>query len=347
MPNSCIHRLGLETRRLPEDPRREQNSAMLRFGILTANQYARATRRRRLSGSGVSLNLLEISDYPTRDEILRFEEISFGLYTSNGTTRKTFRHRMVDVDEVAFRLLRQTYLPDNELIVQDRAASTCLTSTEWAEQILDVFPRAHFEASDRLLYLFRISLPGGRTYFVEPGGQPLQYVKSPFVVSFCPREPFRYPVNQFVAALAKRSFRRLTLPKNLADSAELHKCGIHKISCLHPEVRSLSRRNPRFTVSERSVFQRTPGVDVLRTMNILNLAYFSRNQLVDGVRAASESLKPGGLWIVGRTLEEDQTNHVSFFRRTEKKWEVLKRIGNGSEIEELAMREGTAPMKDD
>jgi hypothetical protein len=320
---------------------------MLQFGILTADQYARATRRRRLTGSGVSLNLLEVGDHPTRDEILRFEEISFGLCTSNGTTRTTFRHRMVDVDEVAFHLLRQDHRPDDELMVQDRAASNCVTSTEWAAQILALFPRAHFEASDSLLYLFRISLRGGRIYFVEPGGQPLQYVASPFVVCLYPREPYRYLLNHFVAALANWSYRRLSLPENLTDSEENHRYRIDKISCVHPEARSLSQREPRFTVCERSVFQRTPGLDVLRTMNIINQAYFPRKQLVDGIHAAFESLKPGGLWITGRTLEDSQTNHVTFFRRTEKKWEVLDRIGNGSEIEELVMREGYVPSSDE
>lgn len=319
---------------------------MLQFGILTADQYARATRRRRLTGSGVSLNLLEVSDDPTADEILRFEEISFGLRTSNGTTRTTFRHRMVDVDEVALRLLRQDHRPDRELIIQDRAASSCLTSTEWAERMLVVFPRAHFEASDRLLYLFRIVVPGGRTYFLEPSGQPLQYVKSPFVVCLYPREPYRYLFNHFVAALAKWYLRRLSLPGDIAASTESCKYRIEKISCVHPQARTLSRRDPRFTVCERSVFQQTPGVDVLRTMNILNLAYFSRRQLVDAIHAVSKSLKPGGLWIVGRTLEESQKNHASFLRRTEKKWEVLERIGDGSEIEELVMRDGSAPRGD-
>lgn len=320
---------------------------MLQLGIMTADQYARATRRRRLTGTGVSLNLLEVSDRPTRDEILRFEEITFSLCTSNGTTRRTFRHRMVDVDEVAFRLLRQNYRPDDELICQDRAASNCLTSTEWAEQILAVFPRAHFEASDRLLYLLRISLPGDRTYFVEPGGEPLQYVGGPFVVCLYPREPYRYPFNHLVAAFAKWLFRRLSLPEILTDSAENKNYRIDKISCVHPEARSLTLRDPRFTICERSVFQRTPCLDVLRTMNILNLAYFTRKQLVVGIQAASESLKPGGLWIVGRTLEKCQTNHVTFFRRTEKKWQVLERIGNGSEIEELVMRERSAASNDE
>ncbi len=315
---------------------------MLQFGILTAEQYARATRKRRLFGSGVSLNLLEVSDHPTREEISRFEEINTSLRTSSGTARTTFRHRMADVDEVALRLMRQSYRSDNDFIVQDRAASHCLTSAEWAEQILSVFPRARLEASDSMLHLLRISLSGGRTYFVEPGGQPLQYVRPPFVVSLYPREPYRFLLNQVIAALAKTEFQRLSLPENLAEDGKDKKYLVDKISCVHPEAQLLSQRDARFTICERSVFQRTPGLDMLRTMNIFNLAYFAEARLAEGIRAAFESLKPGGLWIIGRTVEKNQTNHVTFFKRTDKKWEVLDRIGNGSEIEELVMQRSNA-----
>jgi hypothetical protein len=313
---------------------------MLQFGILTPDQYARATKRRRLAGSGVSLSLLEVSDPPTKKEIVRFEEISYGLRTSNGTTRMTFRHRMPEVDEAAVRLMRQFYRSDAALFVQDRAASTCLTSTEWAEQLLPVFPRTQFEASDILLYLFRISLPGGPTYIVEPGGQPLQYIQSPFVVSLSHREPYRYPLNHLVATRAKWNFRKLSVQDDLTASVQSSGYRIDKISCVHPEAYSLSKRDPRFTIRLRSVFEGTPGVDVLRTMNILNLAYFSVQQLIDGIHAAFQSLNPGGLWIVGRTSQEDETNHATFFRRTDKKWEVLETVGNGSEIEELVTHNG-------
>jgi hypothetical protein len=71
-------------------------------------------------------------------------------------------------------------------------------------------------------------------------------------------------------------------------------------------------------------------------MNVLNRDYFPMQKLIEGVHAAFQSLKPGGLWIVGRTLE-DQTNHVTFLRRAEKQFEVAARIGRGSEIEELAL----------
>jgi hypothetical protein len=100
-----------------------------------------------------------------------------------------------------------------------------------------------------------------------------------------------------------------------------------------------SQRNPRFQFRSRSVFEHTPAAcHVLRTMNIFNKSYFSPEQLSDGVNAAFHSIKPGGIWIVGRTLEEDLSNHATFLRRLDNGWEVLERIGKGSEIEELAMR---------
>jgi predicted methyltransferase len=88
----------------------------------------------------------------------------------------------------------------------------------------------------------------------------------------------------------------------------------------------------------RSVFDHTAGAcHVLRTMNILNLSYFSREQLAEAASAAFDSLRPGGIWIVGRTREEDFSNHATLFRRGENAWEPLERIGNGSEIEEVAL----------
>ncbi len=308
---------------------------MLQFGILTPQQYARATERRRTAGSGVAFTLLETSDPPTHDEVQRFEEISYNLRTSNGTTRMTFRNRMPDVNEMALRLIHASYPPNAELIVQDRAASTCLTSTEWAQQLLPAYPKTQFEASDALLHLFRISLPDGQTFIVEPDGQPLQYIESPFAVCLCPREPLRYPLNHLVVARARKKFRSLALPANLSDPPENKEYRIGKISCVHPEALSLTMNDPRFTIRTRSVFERTPGIDVLRTMNILNFAYFPKEHLIDGIQAAFQSLKPGGLWIVGRTHEEDTKNHVTFFRRTGENWEVFERIGQGSEIEKL------------
>ncbi len=318
---------------------------MLKFGILTHDQYNRARGFRGLSRPRVSFSrprvsygLLEIGENPTDEEIQRFEDISSILRTSNGTFRTTFHHRFGDVDAKTMRIVERFYRTDAELYVQDRAVSHGLTSCELAEQLFQVFPRAEFEASDRVLFLFRLSLENGETYIVEPNGQPLQYIKPPFAVVLSHREPPQYPLNQLIAARAKWRFRHLPLVDGWMDSCGGDGYRVDKMSCVHPQARSLSKRNPRFQVRMRSVFEHTPGVDVLRTMNILNKAYFSAEQLVNAASAAFHSLKPGGIWIVGRTLEEDFSNHVTFLRRQPEKWEVLDRIGNGSEIEEFAAR---------
>jgi hypothetical protein len=312
---------------------------MLRFGIYTPDRY------RRLRGHGpmwklaISYKLADIPDDAADEEVRMFEDVHLSFCTSNGTFRKTFRHRFRDIDAALLKLLREAYKPDAPLHVQDRAVSHALTSCEWAEQLLQVFPNADFEASDLLLNLYAIALSPRETYIVEPGGNPLQWVRPPFVVDLSQREPWRYLLNHFLAAHAKRQFKRLRIAQRVADldRAETDR-SISKICCVHPEARSLARRNPQFRVVARSVFDCTPGLDVLRTMNILNRSYFAEKQLIGGIEAAFDSLKLGGIWIVGRTLEEDNTNHVTFFRKTERGWDVLLRIGKGWEMEDLASR---------
>lgn len=312
---------------------------MLRLGICTADQYQHAGDRRRFSGSRVAYSLLDVGDNPTEEQMRAFEDISFTLCTSNGTFRTTFRQRFQDVNEVAMRWAEQIYPADTELLVQDRAASHGLTSVEWAEQLFRVYPRAEFEASDTLLHLIQLALPGGAMYIVEPNGEPLQYIGPPFVVSLQHPESWRYPVNRVIAARAKRRFRRLRLPSEWMESLGSSGYQVRKIPYIHPEARALLRQNRRFQFRARSVFEHLPGsCHVLRTMNIFNRAYFADGQLAEGANAAFDSVKPGGLWIVGRTLEEDFSNHVTFFQRQDDGWKVLERIGGGSEIEGLALQ---------
>lgn len=301
---------------------------MFVFGISTSDQYLRAASRGPLNGGKISYGLLQIGENPTNEEICRFENISLVFRTSNGTRRTTFRQRMLDVDTTTLELLRQWYPQDAELLVQDRAASHCLTSAEWAKRLFLAFPSARVEASDRLLYVVQISLARGSAYILEPDGEPLQYLCPPFVIFLSHSKAYRFPLRRLIAARARRLFRQLGVSEQCTRSR------VDRISCVHPEAISLCRRDSRFEIRLRSIFGHCSGIDVLRTMNILNRSYFSIERLAEGANAAFQTLKPGGLWIVGRTLD-DHTNHVTFFRRTEKKWELIARIGKGSEIEEL------------
>jgi hypothetical protein len=311
---------------------------MLRFGICTEEQYRRAGPRRRDLGAQVAYSLLDVGNDPSDERISMFEDLCFRLRTSNGTFRTSFPQRFVDLDAAALRWMSELFAPEAPIQIQDRAASHCLTSYDWAQRIFATYSQAEFEASDLVLCLYELSLASGETYIVEPGGEPLQYIRPPFVLSVRHREPRRYPLNLWLGVRARKRFARLALPQGWMQSDAGPGYRVRRISCVHPRAAALAAGDPRFRVRTRSVFEITPqACDVLRTMNILNRAYFTEDELASAANAVFESVRVSGLWIVGRTLEEDFSNHATFFLRREDSWQVLGRIGNGSEIEQLAL----------
>lgn len=299
---------------------------MLIFGIYSKSQYLSLGAERQSLGARVAYTLLRTGDHPSPEEIRMFEDICFRLHTSNGTFRTTFRERFKDLDAVVLRRLKELFPASQGLRVEDRAVSNGLTSAEWYRNLAPAFPAVQFEASDLLMELIELSV-GKEIYITEPSGQPLQYIRPPYVVSLSYPEPWRNPILRWIAARARKKFARFP-PGGQRRS----------ISCVHPEARMLQKATPHFRFVARSVFQPTAaGCDVLRTMNILNRSYFSPQKLEEGARAIFDSVVPGGLWIVGRTLEEDFSNHATLFRRLPDGWEVLDRIGKGSDIEEVAL----------
>ena len=299
----------------------------------------KAGKNRRFSGSRVAYSLLNVGENPTSQQIQMFEDICFTLRTSGGTFRTTFRNRLLDVDATTLPILEQLFPAGTELLVEDRAVSHGLTSVELARQVFQAFPNSRFEASDKLIYLLQLTLASGEQYILEPDGQALQYIKPPFVVSLAHEESIRFPINRLIAARARRRLRRVLPTDGRIESTGEHEHQINRINCVHPEVLTFIRANPRFQLRTRSIFDVTPNpVHVLRTMNILNKDYFSDSQLRQGSDAAFQSLKLNGVWIVGRTLESDFSNHVTFLQKLESGWKVLSRIGNGSEMEEYTDR---------
>lgn len=310
---------------------------MVKFGFCTEEQYLRAGERRRYSGAHAAYSLMDVGENPSEGQIRAFEDISITLRTSNGTFRTTFRQRFQDVDAAAMRWMERFYAPESELEIQDRAVSTGLTSWEWAGRVFQKFPRCRFEASDILIELIELSRRG-EAYILEPNGRPLQYVKPPFAVSLAHPEPRRYPLNRLVAFRARRRFAKLDLGQDWIETATERGWRVRRISCVHPRAREFGRRNASFQFRLRSVFDQTSGTcDVLRTMNIFNRSYFLTEDLARGADAAFQSLRPGGIWIVGRTSEEDFRNHVSLLRRAEHGWELLEKIGSGWEMERAAL----------
>jgi len=284
-----------------------------------------------------------------------FETITQQMLLSGNIYRTTFRGRFANLNPLVTEALEARFPLDTPLAVADWASSDCLTSAEWAQSLLARFPQATYTASDLTLSLLAIRLPAGQTFIVETNGEPLQYITGPLVVRLNPPEPSLLWLNRFLAHSARRHLAdiwpTLRLPQDWLFSlsrpgepplAQLGGISVEKFPIVHPEALTLMAANPRFQIVRHSAFEAlTAPVDVVRTMNIFNQSYFGPARLAEGAYAVWRSLKPGGVWIVGRTISENPPVHeVSLFARSATGFELLRRVGPGSEIEALVLAQG-------
>jgi hypothetical protein len=294
----------------------------------------------------ISYQLLRTAVPPSDREVTVFEYVMARMSLTSGVFRTTFSGRFAGLDEFLNAILVRHFPQPAPLVVHDWAASDCVTSYEWARSLLPLFPNAQLVASDLTLFLVDVTVNGSETFIFEPNGSLLQYVRAPFVVRVQPPEPSVLLVNSLISRYATRKFEQLKsgweLPEDWMGSRTTeHRDGsllFRKIPLIHPRALAFQRECGRFDIRRHSAFEPLDeAVNVIRSMNIFNLNYFSREDLTAGVHAVLESLVEGGVWIVGRTHEGTVLEHdVSAFIKDKDGFALLERRGRGSEIEEIA-----------
>lgn len=297
-------------------------------------------------GNRIAFNLLRAAVPPTPAQIDLFEHTIPQVRLSSGVYRTTFRGRFREFDPWVNERLTRIFDSSAPLRVEDWAASDCLASSEWAASLFPLFPRSTLTASDLTLFLVEVCLPDGSSCIMETNGELLQYIRPPFVIRMNPPEPRLLAVNSFLGSRARSRFRALQaewrIPPEWLESEcpeifEQPPFVFRKIPLLHPEALALRRSSDRFAIRRHSVFEpAAEPCDVIRSMNIFNLAYFPRERLLEGARAIAASLREGGVWILGRTVKEPPpVNNASILIRTKTGFALRERFGAGSEIEEL------------
>jgi hypothetical protein len=317
---------------------------MLKIGICTAMDDTPLHRwwRRGL----IAANMLPTNPHASSADLDRFERIILQLRLSDGTVRATVRNRLAAVDERIGSILPSIFPLDTNLLVEDWAVSSGITAAEWFQSLQRIDPNVTFTASDRLLYLVEARLkdePG--TFIVEPRGEPIQYIRPPFVVSLTEMQHPVYLINRSLQRRAtlkwKDISRNFRVPASWDDvnassqTLTLDEFVLRRLPLIHPQV--MEMRGEHFRIKQHSVFTSlSQPVHVIRTMNILNRSYFTAAQLRSAADAIWQSLHFSGLWIVGRTVTDNPPDHeVTVMQKTLCGWEALLRMGKGSEMESI------------
>jgi hypothetical protein len=108
------------------------------------------------------------------------------------------------------------------------------------------------------------------------------------------------------------------------------------ISLINPVVAT----EPAISVLEWDVLCHNPGLserfDVARASNVLNYAYFSREQIEKAVSHLHMYLRPNGLLLISRSLSSGKTevDNGSIWRKDEDRFIHLRSVGSGAEVRE-------------
>jgi hypothetical protein len=325
---------------------------MFKLGIFEAGSYPGQARGPLgwLRRNRFAYTLLETSIPPKPEEIAVFERIMEQMKLTSGVYRTTTRSRFTNLDEWVQPILERRLAGQTAIRIEDWAASACVTSLEWHQRLARGLRGFRLTASDLDLYLVALEVPGDGTYVLETGGGLLQYIRPPFVVRMEPPERRPLVVNRILGERARRrldGIRRelgaepdvLTLPEGTKEK-QVGAMRLVKLPLVHPEALALADASAEsFAIRSHSIFTAAPEpVDVVRTMNILNRAYFDEARLQEGARSVWRSLRAGGLWIVGRTVRERPPEHqVSVLEKTAQGFRLGERYGCPSEIEGLAL----------
>jgi len=273
-----------------------------------------------------------------------FECVIRDLQLSSGVVRTTYANRFTDVNELVLAVLKRDYTPAYPIEAHDWAASDCLASYEFATVLFEAFPRSTLTASDISFQLICARNTSTQEEFVfEDNGRALQYVKPPFVLPLARPAPRFRVVNQILRRRAIGRARKVACVvrpwlKECPESISTGEWEISRVSLIHPVALAALAREPRFRTAIHSVFSPLSAeVDLIRTMNIFNRCYFSDEEIARGAAAVFRSLRPGGLWIAGRTTEERRVvqNCVTVYCKDPGRFRQVAELNGGCDIADI------------
>jgi hypothetical protein len=297
----------------------------------------------------VSLALLRQLDERTyRPEHEPLLERAYQQLLVGQVYKTTRRNRFEELDSVLVEDLSRRFHSPSPLVIHDVGASNAITSLELFRRFEARGRRVHVHASDFFDSVYFVDFPRLSASVVFAADKtPLQYIGPGLVLSAGKRKaegwrrrPFRRALSEMLdRTLLSRAKSLLDLALELGITRELvdEEARVERVRLVHPEVKAAAARTGAFSFGRHDLFSRAPrSYHVVRALNILNPGYFTPDRLRAGVEACASSLVEGGILVVGRTIdEEDSRTRASAFVRDRGRLSHAWDLNEGSEIRAL------------
>ena len=253
-----------------------------------------------------------------------------GLLLRNGVYKTTHPNRMNDLFPSLIDRARE--LPLRPLRCLDVACSSGISTLE----MYRAFERAGIPTeawgSDLMLFARQVWRADGCGLLFDHDQQVLQVDVGRWATPWRLR-PRDLALRPWLYVRARRLMRDEVGRFRVALHDPLAGYSVRRISLLAPAAEGV----PGVQFVEEDILH--PALagpfGVIRAANILNLGYFSVNQIRDMVAALSARLMEGGLLLVTRTEGTQLTNRGTMFRWSGGRLRIEVRTNGGSEITDL------------
>lgn len=264
---------------------------------------------------------------------------------SNGVFKRTYYGRLKDVDQALVAEFQRLGVAPRTFL--DVAVSSGVSTLDWFEALQQAGLRPSMTATDLTMTVYLVRLLSWLHVLVEKGGYPLQYDVCGF--AWRPRCRIRFYLlgNGFLTTLWHILYRRVAVRSDLLKRLESLQGNPPPIDdpVIKAQIKLVTHRlqgKKAIELIDDDITAPSPShlrgrFHVVRAANILNRDYFSSHELVQIVRNLRDRLTgPGAFLLIVRT--ESKGNHGSIFRLDDRgSFEVLSRIGRGSEIEDIVL----------
>jgi hypothetical protein len=271
------------------------------------------------------------SQAPVNDRAREERERVFfhAIALRNGTNKTTYARRLGTVNAIVNRAL-PTRRP---LEIMDVGVSSGVSTLEWMDDLDRAGVEYRMTAGDVCVTAYLLAVTDWLHILIDNDAYPLQFEICGRAIPYPPglrRSVLFPPLPLLMHAL------RWLLP--LVPAAWLRQKGT-RVHLIDPQLQQRGIAVVEDDLLAPCAFDHR--FDVIRVANVLNRCYFSDESVVAMASTLRRRLERGGILIVCRT-DDDNVNHGTVFVSTEPPHlEVLCRIGDGSEIEQLILDAAT------